>query len=215
MRGHFGDFTLDRATRQLLRSNEEKHLEPKAFQLLDLLLTRRPEVVAKSEIHDQLWPGTFVSEASITGLVGQIREALDDNRKQSRFIRTVDGLGYAFSGEATEEAQSKARTAARSAPRLIWEQEVFLLVHAENVLGRDEDVAVRIDAPGVSRRHARILVTESQAILEDLGSKNGTFLRGQRLEGPAVLKDGDTFRLGRQILVFRSPRLAGSTMTEA
>jgi DNA-binding winged helix-turn-helix (wHTH) protein len=215
MRVHFGDFILDRATRQLFCGREEKHLEPKAFQLLDLLLTRRPEVVAKNEIHDQLWPGTFVSESSITGLVGQIREALDDERKQSRFIRTVHGLGYAFSGEATEEAPSKARKAARSAPRLIWEQEVFLLVHPENVLGRDEDVAVRIDAPGVSRRHARILVTESQAVLEDLGSKNGTFLRGQRLEGPAVLKDGDTLRLGRQVVVFRSPRLAGSTMTEA
>jgi len=180
-RVHFGEFELDRATRQLLRGGQERHLETKAFQLLDLLLARRPGVVSKSEILDQLWPGTFVTESSLTGLVAQIRKALDDDRQQSRFVRTVHGVGYAFSGEAVEDAAARAGRRRRSAPRLIWEQEVFALRIGESVLGRDEDVAVRIDAPGVSRHHARIVVTEDQAAIEDLGSKNGTYLRGRRL----------------------------------
>jgi pSer/pThr/pTyr-binding forkhead associated (FHA) protein len=98
--------------------------------------------------------------------------------------------------------------------RVIWNHVVMPLDVGENILGRDEDVAVRVDAPGVSRRHARIVVTDSQATLEDLGSKNGTYLRERRLEAPAPLQDGDTFRLGRQLLVFRSSRKTAATVTE-
>ena len=58
------------------------------------------------------------------------------------------------------------------------------------------------------------MVTEDQVTIEDLGSKNGTFLKGRRLEGVAVLEDGDTFRLGNQVLVFRRAGRAGSTITE-
>ena len=76
MQVSFGDFVLDRATRQLLRRGTERHLEPKAFELLELLLDQRPQAVAKAEIHERLWPNTFVSESSVTGLVVQIRQAL-------------------------------------------------------------------------------------------------------------------------------------------
>jgi pSer/pThr/pTyr-binding forkhead associated (FHA) protein len=97
---------------------------------------------------------------------------------------------------------------------VIWDERTISLGPGENVLGRDQDVAVCIDAPGVSRRHARIVVTGSDVTLEDLGSKNGTFLREQRLEAPAALRDGDTFRLGRLLLVFRNTAQLGSTRTE-
>jgi DNA-binding winged helix-turn-helix (wHTH) protein len=211
MRLRFGEFTLDRATRQLLRAGTERHLEPKAFELLDLLLERRPAALSKEEIRDRLWPETFVSESNLTDLVAQVRQALGDRPRQPRFIRTVHGYGYAFSGEASAERAPSGRG---PAPRVVWERRVFVLDEGENVVGRDEDVAVRIDAPGVSRRHARIVVTESAAKLEDLGSKNGTYLHEKRLEGPVALRDGDTFRLGRLLLVFRTTPHTGSTRTE-
>ena len=88
------------------------------------------------------------------------------------------------------------------------------LLPGENVLGRAADAAVRIDAPGISRRHARILLAEGTATLEDLGSKNGTYLRRQRLDAPAPLRDGDVFRLGRHTLVYRASPPDGSTVTE-
>src|SRR5712691_8258196 len=163
----FGEFTLDRATRQLLNAGAERHLEPKAFELLDLLVGRRPDAVAKSEIRDRLWPKTFVSESNLTDLVAQVRNALGDSPRRPRFIRTVHGFGYAFSAEAWEERTAVARQR-QVAPRVIWDQRVIALDAGENVVGRDEDVAVRIDAPGVSRRHARIVVTGSHAMLEDL-----------------------------------------------
>src|SRR2546428_769304 len=144
--------TLDRAARQLLHGGAERRLEPKAFELLDLLLGRRPDAVAKSEIRDCLWPKTFVSESNLTDLVAQVRHALGDSPRRPRFIRTVHGSGYAFSAEASEERA--APTGRRHlTPRVIWDQLTIALGAGENVLGRDEDVAVRIDAPGVSRRH--------------------------------------------------------------
>jgi DNA-binding winged helix-turn-helix (wHTH) protein len=213
MRLRFGEFTLDRATRQLLRAGGERHLEPKAFELLDLLLGRRPEAVSKSDIRDRLWPDTFVSESNLTDLVSQVRQVLGDSPRRPRFIRTVHRFGYAFAAEATEERSARASQGQMSA-RVIWNQQVMPLNVGENIIGRDEEVAVRVDAPGISRRHARIVVTDSQATLEDLGSKNGTYLHEHRLEAPAPLVDGDTFRLGRQLLVFRSSRRTVPTVTE-
>jgi len=209
----FGEFTLDRATRQLLNAGAERHLEPKAFELLDLLVGRRPDAVAKSEIRDRLWPKTFVSESNLTDLVAQVRNALGDSPRRPRFIRTVHGFGYAFLAEAWEERAAPSGRR-RLTPRVILDERTITLGPGENVLGRDQDVAVCIDAPGVSRRHARIVVTGSDVTLEDLGSKNGTFLREQRLEAPAALRDGDTFRLGRLLLVFRNTAQPGSTRTE-
>jgi DNA-binding winged helix-turn-helix (wHTH) protein len=213
MRLEFGEFTLDRGARQLLRGGRPLHLEPKAFELLALLLERRPEAVAKPEIRDRLWPDTFVSESNLTGLVAQLREALGDDPRQPTYIRTVHGFGYAFAGEGVAAPARKSVSGGR-APRVVWERRIIPLAPGENVLGRDEDVAVRIDSPGVSRRHARIVVEKGVARLEDLGSKNGTYWREERLQGPRALADGDTFRLGRLLLVFRDVAVAGSTKTE-
>ena len=220
VRVFFADFVLDRATRQLLRAGEERHLEPKLFELLDLLVSRQPAAVSKNEIRDRVWPATFVADSNLTSLVAQLRRALDDDRRHPRFVRTVHGFGYAFLAETREASPRDAvgdhrRRAGRQArPTVLWEKEAFTLNEGENLLGRDPDVSVSIDAPGVSRRHARIVVSGESVTLEDLGSKNGTYLREERLARPAVLADGDFFRLGRLLLVFRMVARIGSTRTE-
>jgi DNA-binding winged helix-turn-helix (wHTH) protein len=211
MRVSFSEFVLDTGTRQLLRGRTKVHLEPKALELLEMLVARRPEAVSKTEIHRRLWPDTFVSESSLSGLVAQLRKALADDRRQERFLRTVHGFGYAFSGEIATGAENERDPVAR----LIWEESVFVLQPGDNVLGRSEAASVRIDAPGVSRRHARIVVSDDRATIEDLRSKNGTFLCERRLDGPTPLRDGDRLRLGRQLLVFRSAGSAASTRTES
>jgi len=210
MRVAFAEFVLDTAMRQLFRGTARVHLEPKALELLELLLARRPEAISKSEIQRHLWPDTFVSESSLTGLVAQLRKALGDDRRQERFLRTVHGFGYAFSGEVPTEAAPPPAPA-----RLIWEESVFLLQPGENLLGRSEEASVRIDAPGVSRRHARVVVTDGQVTIEDLDSKNGTFVGERPIEGPTALDDGDRVRLGRQLLVFRRAGAAAPTWTES
>lgn len=211
MRVAFAEFVLDTARRELCREGRRVHLEPKALELLELLVARRPEAVSKTEIQRRLWPDTFVSESSLTGLVAQVRKALGDDRRQERFLRTVHGFGYAFSGgTASGEGQRVGAPA-----RLIWEDATFLLQPGENVLGRGEEATARIDAPGVSRRHARLVVTADGATLEDLASKNGTFVGEERVEAPTRLQDGDRLRLGRHLLVFRRTGKAAPTWTES
>jgi pSer/pThr/pTyr-binding forkhead associated (FHA) protein len=140
-----------------------------------------------------------------------VRKALANNRRQERFLRTAHGFGYAFSGEIVTGAEMEPDPAAR----LIWEDSVFVLQPGDNLLGRSEEASVRIDAPDLSRRHARIFVTQDRATIEDLTSKNGTFLCERRLDGPTSLPDGDLLRLGGQLLVFRWVGSAASTRTES
>jgi DNA-binding winged helix-turn-helix (wHTH) protein len=211
MRFSFSGFTLDRATRQLLHGSTELHLEPKAFELLDLLLERRPAAVSKGAIQEELWRETFVSEGNVTSLIAQIRQALQDDRATSRFIRTVHGFGYAFCGEVAAEPSARPRSSAS----VVWERQVLPLYAGANVIGRAGDSDVRIDAAGVSRQHARVVLKPDGVVLEDLGSKNGTHLGDRRLDGPAPLHDGDTFRLGSQVLVFRRAPGDATTATES
>lgn len=92
----FGDFVLDRDTRQLIRGDVPVSLSPKALQLLGLLVESHPRALSKTELQERLWPGTFVVEKNLTNLVSEIREALGDDPATPRFIRTVHRFGYAF-----------------------------------------------------------------------------------------------------------------------
>jgi DNA-binding winged helix-turn-helix (wHTH) protein len=213
MRVHFGDFLLDSDTRELLRGGEAVHLPPKAFALLELLVRSRPRALAKGEIRRRVWPETHAGDANLNVLVGELRQALGEDAKEPRFVRTVFGFGYAFAGEAREEGGGEGG-AASALPRVLWERRIIPLLDGENVIGRDEGVTVRIDAPGVSRKHARILVTHGQAVLEDLGSKNGTYVNDQPIDVPTPLPDGAVFRLGRLVLLYRSGPEKGATATE-
>ena len=62
----------------LLATGEPVHLTPKAFDLLSLLVEAAPRVVPKREIHERLWRGGVVTDATLVGLVKEIRRALDD-----------------------------------------------------------------------------------------------------------------------------------------
>src|SRR6187401_1188310 len=98
MRVRFGDCVLDTDTRQLFVGGAEVHLQPKAFQFLDLLIRNRPRVVPKEEIHERLWSGTFVSDGTLTSLLAEVRDAIGDDARHPRFVRTSHRVGYAFSG---------------------------------------------------------------------------------------------------------------------
>ena len=101
MRIQFGAFVLDRAARQLYKGNMPQRLQAHAFQLLELLVERRPAAVSKQEIRDRLWPDTFVSDSTLSSLAAHVRRAL--GRDGAAYVRTVHGFGYAFDGEASEE----------------------------------------------------------------------------------------------------------------
>ena len=206
MRVRFGTFTLDSDTRQLVRENREIHLSPKAFALLCTLLEKRPNVVDKAELHARIWPGTFVVDANLNVLIGEVRRALSDNAQQPRYVRTVHGVGYAFSGAATDvDAGSAPSEAGATKFWLVCNDRTFVLSEGENIIGRDPQCRVWLDSSGVSRQHARVHINNSMlhASLEDLESTNGTFLRGSRVTTREQLTDNDVIQVGSVELTFR------------
>ena len=199
----FGEFTLDDSTRQLISNGSELHLSTKAFELLTFLLTSRPRVVSKNELQERLWPTTFVQETNIAGLVAEIRRALGDPPSNPRFIRTVHRVGYRFTGDVIEETTVSRAPSVQSRLYLVLDQREIMLMEGANVVGRAPEATIRIDSPGISRLHARILVHDGAATLEDLGSKNGTHVNGARIAAPHTLCDGHEIRLGTIVLTFR------------
>ncbi len=212
MRFTFGEFVLDCGTRQLLRDGREAHASPKELALLELLLRARPRAVSRTRLRAAIWPDAHVGETSLHVLVSQLRATLGDDAHEPRFVRTVPGFGYSFPASAVGDG------AEAGVGRRLWlesDASSLELAEGENVLGRDEHLVTRVDGPGVSRRHARILVQKGRATLEDLESKNGTFLDGQRVVAARLLEEGATIRLGRRVsVVFRSDA-ADPTETEA
>ena len=210
MRVSFGAFVLDRGTRQLRRGEQVRPLGGKAFELLDLLLAHRPNVVSRARIRSRLWADAYVSDSTLAGVVAEVRSALGDDPKAPRFLRTVYGTGYAFCGEARQSGSESPRTDP-VAYRLLLEGREVALRAGENLLGRLQDGVAWIEGATVSRRHARILVEGGSAVIEDLGSKNGTFVKGQRISSRTPLENGDEIRLGRVSMRLKSIRPDGTT----
>lgn len=214
MRVRFAAFVLDTEARELLRGEARVPLSPKAFDLLDLLVAHRPKAMAKHDLLERLWPGTFVVEKNLPNLIGEIRSALGDDPSNPQFIRTVHRFGYAFR-DAGSPAAATAPPRRRTLSFLLkWAAGRVVLHEGTHVLGRDLEVDVFLDHPGISRRHARITVSEDRAVIEDIGSKNGTFVGKQRVQGPRVLADGDIVAIGSLELTFAVVKTPSSTETQ-
>lgn len=208
----FGEFALDEERRQLTRAGTSIHLTPKAFDLLLFLASKAPRVVSKAELHERLWPGTFVSDATLVGVVKEVRRALNDRDANAPILRTIHRVGYAFcpKPDGIEPA---------ALPR-VWHWLVvrgrrFALAEGENVIGRDPNSQVWLDESGVSRRHARVVIDRDGAKLEDLGSKNGTMVGGAPLQRVVVLRDGDRITFGSIVSVYRTSGAGMSTETQS
>jgi DNA-binding winged helix-turn-helix (wHTH) protein len=207
----FGSFEFDAATHRLRRDGSDIHLPPKAFELLGLLVKSAPRVVTKRELHSRLWPGGAVADATLVALVKQLRRALGDADRDAPLVRTAHRVGYALevpvvSGErrAPKPAECWLLDGSRRVPLAI----------GENLIGRDAAAQVRLNDPAVSRLHARIVVTAAGTQLADLGSKNGTFCNGQRVDSePVTLRDGSELVFGTARFHYREPGTIGATLT--
>ena len=213
MQVRFGEFTLDTESHLLLQNDAVRHVSPKAFELLHLLLEHRPRALSKAELHGRLWPATFVSDATLSSLVAEVRAALGETAGRLRFVRTVHRFGYAFNGTANGPTTRMQPSDRRPQCCVIWEWGQIRLEDGEHLLGRDVDVAVWLESPTVSRHHARLHVTGRDVTIEDLGSKNGTYLRGKRVRKPSPVADGDEIELGSIPITVRVLDTSGSTET--
>ena len=198
--GHFkvGRWHVEPAAGELRDGDRVVHLRPKAMDLLVVLAAKPGEVLGTRNLLDTVWADVVVGDASLSMLVVELRKALGDDPKNPEFIETIPRKGYRLIKPVSGiEAVQATRFA------LVGAETRVLLFEGENLIGRDPESRVRIDSVVVSRRHSRIVIEGENVTIDDLGSKNGTFLNGNRLEGAVLLSPGDQITIGRSMVSYR------------
>ena len=208
----FHGFALDAGRRIVSRDGRRVHLTRKAFDLLTTLIEQAPRVVSKDELHRRLWPNTFVTDATIAGVIKELRRALGNHAGGEPLIRTAHGVGFAFTGTIHS---GDSDDPARASYWLVSGSRRLSLAEGTNDIGRDPCAAVWLDSPQASRRHARITISNDAATLEDLGSKNRTLVNDRPVTEPTPLSDGDVIQIGAAVFVFRVTNSMASTETAA
>jgi len=207
----FGEFELDGRRRLLSREGELVPLAPKPMALLELLIERRPEAVSKEELVEAIWEGAAISDTALTTVVNELRRALGESGRESRFVRTAHGYGYAFEGEV----RTIADAAGPIRGWLLGIRVQIPLAEGETVLGRAPGGPGTIVDPSVSRRHALVRAGAASVSIEDLGSRNGTTVRGVPVSGAVTIENGDEVGIGLVVLRFLAGDLDGESETPA
>ena len=221
-RVRFGVFELDLATGELWKRGAKVALQEQPFQVLARLVARPGELVTREELRRALWPdAVFVNfDHGLNKAVAKIRRALGDLAESPRYVETLERRGYRFIAPveplaATAPPLPGDATAPRvRIVRFNWQDRAIALGPGEHVIGRDPDSAVWVDAPVVSRRHARIVIGAASVTIEDLGSHNGTYVNDERCDAPRPLAHGDRIRVGPASLVVFDPPEPAATATE-
>src|SRR5581483_7860824 len=107
----FDDVQVEPRTLKLSKNGIVVRVEPKTLKVLLYLLENRDRVVEKSELLDAIWNDTFVTENALTRVIAQLRKAIGDDAKGSKYIETIPTMGYRFSADiiATELNGSTAQ----------------------------------------------------------------------------------------------------------
>jgi DNA-binding winged helix-turn-helix (wHTH) protein len=211
LRLRFRDLLFDVGTRSLTRGDRPVPLSPKAFSLLEVLVMRRPDAVPHEELRRTLWSDAANGGTTLARLVSEIRSALGDDDDEQPIVRTIHRFGYAFA-EAAAEDEPATFPVGRYAIR--WGSQLVPLADGENLLGRALDGVIAVPSSKASRRHARIVVSPGNAVIEDLGSRNGTRVNDALIDRPVTLTHGDRIRVGPAVLVFCVAGVSGSTSEE-
>jgi DNA-binding winged helix-turn-helix (wHTH) protein len=211
----FGPFTLDPSSVELHRGDKKISLRPKCFDLLVYFLEHPGRLITKDELLQNIWNDVIVSEGTINRTVTALRSALDDDADNPTYIETVSRRGYKFvskvEGSAAPLVESLDKTADFA---LIHNKREYPLRHGEHLIGRGQDVAIPLYGSAISRHHARVTVSGSTVTLEDLGSRNGTYVNGKRAVGSVALQSGDEIGIGddRLVLWARSSATASASV---
>lgn len=215
----FGPFRVDPRERFLLRNDAVVPLAPKLFDALLFLLRHAGQLVTREDLTRQLWPDTFVDEGAPAKNLWLLRKALETAGGAADAIQTIPRVGYRFTGTVRRTTRKRPDASGASCARLLecrlsWAGKKTRLRDGAWVLGRSPEADVVVGMANVSRRHAKIVVDGAKATIEDLASRNGTFVCGVRIESPTPLSDGDEIHLGSVRVLFSVCSDDASTMTE-
>ena len=211
---HLGDWLVEPTLDRITRDGKAVQLRPRAMDVLTCLAVAAGKLASKRDLVDAVWRTEFVSDHALTQVIAELRAALGDDASNPSYIENIPRRGYRLVAIMTPVAASVPPAREASLPfKLHGEGGDHALSQGPNIIGRT-DADISIDRTEVSRCHARIVVTGTTATIEDLGSKNGTYLNGERLEQPALLTSGDEIWIGRSVARLRFLVEGEPTMTE-
>ena len=202
-RWKFGPFILDPAGVELRRGDEVIPLRPKCFDLLLYFVQNSGRLIGKDELLREIWRDVIVNEETITRTVASLRSSLGDDPENPLYIETISRRGYKFVAEV-ERPTNEVRDVEDADFALIDDEREFPLRNGEHLIGRGQDVAIRLYGPATSRHHARVVVSGMRVTVEDLHSRNGTFVNGTAVTSPRPLQSGDEVRIGTHRLILWS-----------
>lgn len=199
----FGPFSLRPRAVELRRDNIVLTMRPKCFDLLVYLALHPDRLITVTELLEHVWRGVVVNEGTVTRTVAELRFALAEDAEHPKYIETVSRRGYKFIANVRRQRRGIRSDRSDEMPcfALVHEGQEFPLWDGEHLIGRGPDVAVPLFGPAVSRHHARVIASGESLTLEDLSSRNGTFVNGILAAGSVALYTGDEIRIGDDRLV--------------
>jgi len=213
---HLGDWTVEPTLDRISRNGREVRLRPRAMDVLTALALASGKLVSKRDLIDDVWRTEFVGEHALTQVIAELRAALGDDARNPTFIENIPRRGYRLVADVMPVATSSVSSNGATMPfKLVTDDGGRPLMQGSTVIGRTDDADICIDKTEVSRCHAMITVQGTTAIIEDLGSKNGTFVNGHQVAGPTPLTNGDEIWIGRSVARMRFVIEGEPTETEA
>jgi hypothetical protein len=171
------------------------------------------------DISERIWSDVAVTDDALRFQVSELRKAFGADGEA--FIRTVPREGYRWEAPVRKETLHRFEWGYRERGDTEGEVRHRLILASRDRAFRERkrhkkgsERFLWIDHTAVSRRHARIVFSSGGATLEDLGSKNGTDLKGERTHNPVPLHDGEEIRIGPVAMTFRVLSRVGTTETE-
>jgi DNA-binding winged helix-turn-helix (wHTH) protein/TolB-like protein/Flp pilus assembly protein TadD len=149
----FDNFRMDVAERSLLRNGTPVQLTPKAFDTLLALVMRSGHLVEKDELLKEVWPDTFVEEATLAQNISTLRKVLGQDANGHQYIETVPKRGYRFI--------SSVRVMQDTGPDLIIQQQTRAHIIIEEEESRDDETHSALERPQAVRRETAALPVSS------------------------------------------------------
>ncbi len=211
-----GDWLVEPDLDRISRGDESSSLRPRVTELLVCLAASAGKLATKQQIIDEVWRTEFVTVNALTQLIAELRTALGDDAAKPRYVETIPRRGYRLIAPTDYAEAPPTQNKGEASKFLLVDEDgsELELTEGENLIGRSPDAAIRVDTSEVSRRHARIVIDGTTATVEDLGSKNGTYLRGLRIDRASPIEDADEIQIGANLARFRVKVIDDETRTE-
>ena len=196
-----GEWLVEPNLGRLTRGATTVHVELRVMDVLVHLAIHTSELVTRKQLIESVWGTAFIADNTLTHAIAELRSALDDDARNPTYIETFHRRGYRLLARVGDpKSDESGNIAERSFVTIVDGDRRVRLSKGENVIGRLPWAAVTIESLQVSRRHARIVVEDGCALLEDLGSKNGTHLNGRPVDSLSTLENGDEIALGTHVV---------------